>query len=186
MAEADTDAAPPPAHLRIRRSSSLSDLPTFNLKMGISRTNLSSESGSVTSLPGVTPHLQVQHASVSLSRLVRHIFGSTDKPLSSPGSAIVTDSEGIQQVNAINKSTQLSLPEQELSNSTELETGYNKLNISPLIGYFTKNSDALKLGGKSSAVDGMAGECNERPNSSRSFFRFVGNRDLNSWAPSST
>ena len=177
MAEADTDTAPPPAHLRIRRSSSLSDLPAFNFKMGVSRTNLSSESGSMTSLPGVTMEPRVQHASVSLSGLVRHLFGSTDIHLSPPGVAIITDADGMQQVHKTEKKP---------SNSAKLETGYNKLSISPLIGYFTKNPDALKIGANSSVVDGMAGDGSERPNSSRSFFRFVANRDLNSWAPSST
>ena len=180
MAEADMDAAAPPAHLRIRRSSSLSDLPAFNFKMGVSRTNLSSVPGSMTSLSGVATEPPVQHASVSISGLVRHLFGSTDTHLSPPGVAIVTDADGVQQVNAMNKT------EKEPSNSAKLETGYNKLSITPLIGYFTKNPDALKIGTNSSVVDGMAGDCGERPNSSRSFFRFVANRDLNSWAPSST
>ncbi|KAI0232248.1 hypothetical protein LSAT2_017406 [Lamellibrachia satsuma] len=176
MTEADDGARLPPTHLKMRRSSSLSDLPVFNVNMGGRRTTLSSEPGSVTSLPGVATQPQMQHTSISLSGLVKHLFGSAELRRPASGMAGVTDAE-------VHSVTQISLSQRELANAVKRETGRSgsKSSISPLIGYFTNNRQ--QLGSNSS---GMAGECDERPNSSRSFFRFVDNRDLNSWAPSST
>ena len=181
MSETETDSTPQPARLTIRRSSSLSDVSAPVNNMGLSK--LSSDVGSVTSLPGDAA--QAQHTSLSV--LVRQLFGSAEKPVPTVGIQVVVPSGVVKSSNPI------PIPQQQDPlgpTKHDVDNGGFRARISPLIGYFRNSySDSPGLGNRSSSSSVLSRECKDitdRSNSARNIFRFVDNRDLNSWAPSST